>query len=267
MRAFKGFSIVVAILAATVVALVPAEAGAEVWQTVYQTDFSSDPGWTTDDPANLRWDSATGTFHGTQVNVQGTYAYTDVAGFDPTKSWKLEFDTKINSSGWSAGRDVGLYDSRINAMQGSRADTLQGIADQGNATSIYYSGGEGYTYSPAWSAGVWYHYTLEYDAATSQLTQDVFDRSSGTLLWSLGGTVSSFSTDMTYLGVSRLHMRNDYSGVDPNATVDYNLDNLVLSQGTSEPSSVPEPSALVAWIGLGVMGLAIGWCQRKRPAA
>jgi hypothetical protein len=262
----KGLRSILVGLAATMVAMIAVDVSAQQWQTVYQTNFSSDPGWTSSDPANLNWDPATGTFHGTQVNVQGTYAYTNVTGFDPTKSWRLEFDSTINSCGWSAGRDVGLFDSQINVMQGSRADIAQGVAGQGNYTSLYFTGGEANTYSPAWSAGVWYHYQLEYDAATSQLSEDVFDRTSGNLLWSLGGVVSSFSSDMTYLGVSRLHMQNDYSGVDPDATVDYNLDNVVLSQEVSASGTVPEPSSLVAWSGLGAMGLVMAWRRRKRGA-
>ncbi len=46
----------------TVLAMVATQASADMWQTVYQTDFSSDPRWTTNDPSNLAWDSATGTF-------------------------------------------------------------------------------------------------------------------------------------------------------------------------------------------------------------
>jgi hypothetical protein len=38
-----------AIVAGGIVACVAANAVAEEWQTVYQTDFSTDPGWTTND--------------------------------------------------------------------------------------------------------------------------------------------------------------------------------------------------------------------------
>jgi len=38
-------------------------AAANTWQVVYQTDFSIDPGWTTDQPANYYWDTASELSH------------------------------------------------------------------------------------------------------------------------------------------------------------------------------------------------------------
>ena len=52
----------------------------------------------TDDPAKLRWDSASQTFRGTQVNTEGTYAFTLIPAFDPQRPWELEFDARIESS-------------------------------------------------------------------------------------------------------------------------------------------------------------------------
>jgi hypothetical protein len=99
----------------TLATLCPTVSKADPWVTIYSEDFSSDPGWTTDDPAKLRWEPATERYHGTQINTEGTYAYKSISGFDPNRSWRLEFDTTINSCGWSAGRSVGLVLPRVSS--------------------------------------------------------------------------------------------------------------------------------------------------------
>ena len=212
-------------------------------EIVYSVDFSQDPGWVTDDPSRLAWDQATQTFHGTQINTQGTYAYKYVSGFDPNQSWRLEVDTKINSAGWSAGLTFGLFDGSLK-LYGGLMD--QSIVDAGFVTSVYGDTAAAWTNSPAWQFNVWYHNVLEYDAAAHKLFLSVADRSSGAVLWNLSIVVQSFHADTKYLGVSRAHMKNP-QGADPWASVDYNLDNITLSQ-------VPEPSSLVFWLGLGALG-------------
>jgi hypothetical protein len=197
---------------------------------VYSEDFSSDPEWITDDPAKLRWDAVQEVFHGTQVNTEGTFAYTVLQEFDPRDSWRLEFDSKINACDWSAGWDFGLFDEQIRYPYS--AEVLQGIADGGRGTnhnSPFVNPGA--SYNPSWSVGVWYHHVLDYNSVTGELVLTVSVHSSGTLFMRRSLVTPQLPVDLTWLGVSRLHMKNTGPGASPSATVDYELDNIVLCQG------------------------------------
>ena len=238
-------------LAGSLVAMVAANGSGAVWQT----DFSSDPGWTTNDPTKLMWDSSSETFHGIQVNEEHTYAYKNIGGFDPNQSWELTFDAKINSCDWSAGLTFGLFGSSLVFSPG--ATLHQGVGDGGYATSLLGDVGGVNTFSPAWVTGVWYHDTMVYNATTGQLTLDVTELTTGNHFASLSLDNQSFPSDVTYLGVTRTHAG---AGTDLLATVDYNLDNVVLSQ------AVPEPTTLIIWSLLGGLGISIGWWRRKRAA-
>jgi len=212
---------------------------------IYSQDFSTEPGWTTDDPAKLRRDLASGTFHGTQVNTEGTYAYIDLPTFNPNKAWRLEWDHIINSDQWSAGFTFGLMDSRLRYPFGAGID--MSISDMGHGTALWGDWAFAGQFAPAWSLGIWYHNVLEYDPATQQLTLNITNRSTGTRFTGFAQTVSGFPTNTTRLGVSRLLAKNTGPGADPYATVDYNLDNLRLFQ-IGPPSIVLQPQdALGYW--------------------
>jgi hypothetical protein len=218
---------------------------------VYSTDFSSAPGWTTDDPTKLQWDAGSGTFHGVQVNREGTYAYVNLPSFDPNQSWRLDFDHIINDDQWSAGLTIGLFDGRLKYPLGAGVD--MSIGDSGNVTALWESGPNPQgSPSPGWSTGMWYHDTMEYDASSELLSLAVTIRSTGASFMNLSTYVASFPTDMTFLGVSRLHMKGGIPGAADWATVDYNLDNVSLAQ-------VPEPTSLLL---VGFAGLLL----RKRRA-
>ena len=69
MRTLKAL---LAIVTGTIVAMATADAKAE-WQTVYQTDFSTDPGWTTDQPNNFYWDSTNQQYFLSMTNQKQAY--------------------------------------------------------------------------------------------------------------------------------------------------------------------------------------------------
>jgi|GEM_PF-2874459 len=207
---------------------------------VYSEDFSTAPGWTSNDAAKLGWDPSTGTFHGVQVNTEGTYAYIDLPTFNANKAWCLEWDQRINANDWSAGIDIGLMDQRT--LYPYHAGLSMGEADGGNYTGPW---GSNSIYTPAWQSGVWYHCVLRYDPVTHQLVSRVTNRETGDELLSNGQTVMSFPAETTRLGVTRLHTKNTGSGASGQATVDYNLDNIRLYGEAAPILLAPMPLARV----------------------
>jgi hypothetical protein len=236
----------------SVVALVESSASAVQWQVLYETDFSTDPNWTTNDPAKLGWDAATETYHGIQTNNQPSYASTDVTAFDPNKTWRLEFDSVINSCAWSAGMDMGLFGSGIGSPGALNAVLDQSNVDSGHVTALYTNGAANYTYSPSWESGTWYHSLMEFDSDAEAITLTITVRDTGDPKWSFTHAAASFPTDLTKIGVSRENMYWD--GVN---TVDYNLDNVVLSR------AVPEPSAFALFSVGATSLLAYAWRRRR----
>lgn len=106
---------------------------AENWQIVYQTDFSSDPGWITNEPSRHYWDSSDQTFFVNRFNVNGGgyYAYRNVAhrGED---SFLLEWDMIVNSIDYAAGVVFGLYGSNLESnWPGNYAQIIFGSEDRG----------------------------------------------------------------------------------------------------------------------------------------
>ena len=98
------FSLVISMLALNI-------SSAQDWQVVYQTDFSTDPGWTTDDSNLYYWDSSDSTYFTDQVSISygGHYAGYD-AGYDGG-SFLLEWDAIVYFTQYCSGFFFGLYDS------------------------------------------------------------------------------------------------------------------------------------------------------------
>ena len=200
------------------------------WRAVYSCDFSTDPNWTTDDSANLAWDSATETFHGWQSNLDGTVAHTPIL-LTSDVSFRLEFDVRINFIEWSAGLTFGLFDSRL--MYNAGVVVEYGFYDVGYTIALSAGNPSG---PPDWDVvnwetGVWYRNLIAYDAESKIIALEVRRRDDDALICrlSLSG-ISSFPPEMSFLGVSRIHMAgyND-------AAVDFNLDNVVLEEFYEPP--------------------------------
>lgn len=142
------------------------------YTTVYQTDFSADPGWVTDQPANYYWDSGAQTYHATTVNAQPgpsptRYTYTPINYGGG--SFRLELDMQPTDIQWSAGVGFGLYDASLTTWPPATPDrhwvqVFIGRSDAGEALQLTVRGSSGVLqYPQLWnvlSDGTWYHSSL-----------------------------------------------------------------------------------------------------------
>jgi len=187
---------------------------AENWQVVYQTDFSSGPGWITNEPSRYYWDSSDQTFFANQFNINGggCYAYRNVThrGED---SFRLQWDMIVNSIDYAAALSFGLYasDLQADAPPANYAQLILGSEDRGLMAFLAWANPTTYSGSlPAqFSLNTWYHIVMEYDAAVHTLKADVTVRDTGRHFTALSATnVGPFATDMGCLGSSNVRSGN-----------------------------------------------------------
>jgi len=81
------------------------------WTTIYDENFSSDPGWVSNNPANYYWDSGAGNFFERQVDASGEYAYKLLPDLTQGFHWKLEFDIQPLSNTGAGNRRLSLTSS------------------------------------------------------------------------------------------------------------------------------------------------------------
>jgi hypothetical protein len=214
----------------------------------YAQDFSMDPGWVSNDPANLRRDPTNNTFHGWQANTATSYAYTPV-NWDGKASFELAFDTYFNSCQWSAGLTIGLYDSNLlnNFNQPMMLVDFAEV-DGGRRVSIFANSGTTATNASVavpWQDGVWYHVQLRYDSVLGQMRVTVSNRATGQVINQQSITINvPFIGGLKYLGVSRLFME----GYNSNA-VDYNLDNIRFATSIVPPELQAQPQPQLGYWG------------------
>ncbi len=233
----------------------------------YSTDFSTDPGWTTDQPANYYWDAMNQWYHASVSNNAPAYQPNRFFGklLPPiAPGFILAWDVQIPRDDWSASVDFGIFDSQLKSGAGSPGQAVFasfGRGDQGRAVGLFADGvgGRALTWGPynIWQEGQWYACTLGYDPATDIATLGLRDRATGTPIWQTGLLVpgGGFSNDLVFLGGSRYGMGDDgnYSGVNQWAVAQANIDNVYMAP-------IPAPGAFVlVGIGAGV----VSWLRRR----
>lgn len=236
----------IAVLLLPLAILLTADADSAI---LYEQRFSSAPGWVTNDPANLHWDSVNGTFHGWQANSNTSYAWSAVS-WDGLTSFDLYWDYNVASVQWSAGLTFGLWDDQH--LHGTYSNMLAGdasLVDPGRDIALVGNGvgagvGEG-GLVVRWSTGQWYSAHMRYDATTSTVTMSVVNRDTGVQLGHdlMRRSAGPFDPSMHYLGVSREFMEGYTS-----SSIEYQIDNVLMTIDTP----VPEPAPVTALsVGLG----------------
>ena len=211
------------------------------WQVVYQTDFSSDPGWITDQPQNYYWNQPAGSYFVHNTNTYPGYYPNRYAGKtmdQPVGSFELRWDIQATQCDWSAGLYFGVWDSSLEEPWGQGGELIMvviGRADGGRVIGFQVCANGAGAYAdiyPGWSLNTWYTFKVSYDSDTKVAHLEVLDKLTGGPIWSstLAVPGGGFTKDLQFLG-SNLGMvgRHGYSGINPSAVFNANLDNIVLS--------------------------------------
>ncbi|MHC4133122.1 MAG: hypothetical protein ACYSSP_08750 [Planctomycetota bacterium] len=149
--------------------------------TIFSENFTTNPQWASDEPTNVKWDSAG--FYRARVSDNPTdwaqWGYNPLFQEVSDTSFSIEFT--INTADPSYGTYPGLHvisegvaDPFVNSSLGiwlANADefpnnfVLQGTR-YADSDPIYFS-------SPEFAVGEWYHHRIEYDAETDTLSWQI----------------------------------------------------------------------------------------------
>ncbi|MDD1663726.1 MAG: hypothetical protein LUQ32_00065 [Methanomicrobiales archaeon] len=201
---------------------------------VYSTDFSTDPGWTTNNPATNYYDREKGMFHYLMRDGSGTYVNVRVPYHG--ESFSLSFDILPERTDFQASVKFGLGDddqvsvqrlTMFTEFQNSpygRLIWLRSIdpQNQRREASSYYLSYGGPTVQ--FADGTWYHVVMDYRADSRSLTLSVIRRNDSHPVWHYSlDQVSIFPT------MNRIYMSKIGDSTNPNAIAEGSIDNVAFS--------------------------------------
>ena len=171
-----GTAAVVIILA---LAALPATAG-----SLLTEDFESDPGWTSGDPSNVRWDSS-GFYRArvTDADTQARWGYSPLFTKVDSQSFSLEFDMRPADPDWGTYPLFALILDGVAAPHEAGSLRVEAHWSDDGVKKFLLGSSQApdarIGWSPTFDTDTWYRHTIQYDAGSQALTWSVSIRNSG----------------------------------------------------------------------------------------
>jgi hypothetical protein len=239
------------VLALLILASLAGTAVSAAISVVYSTDFSSDPGWVTNNPYTNHWDEAMGMFHYALRDSTNTFIYKKIPYGG--ESFQLEYDLFPGRTEFQSSFRLGLgtRDMAINQPTTIFSEFENGpygnimwlrVIDQQSQRREVSSYSQSYGGpSVRFSDGTPYHVVLEYSREKKTAGIAVSFLSNTTPLW--GYTLSSISN----LGpMDRIFLSTIGDFENPSTVAEGNLDNVLMrlvlpsaGDGTTVSTSPP----------------------------
>ncbi|MDD1660841.1 MAG: hypothetical protein LUQ49_00070 [Methanomicrobiales archaeon] len=226
---------------------------AEVSTSIYSTDFSSNPGWVTNNPYTNHWDESMGMFRYALRDSTNTFVYKKILyGGEP---FRLEYDLLPLETDFQASFRLGLGNRDMYINQGTTifSEFEKGpygnimwlrVIDQSNQRREVSSYSQSYGGpSMRFRDGIPYHVSLEYDRERKTASIAISFLSNQTPFW--GYTLSSISN---LGGMDRIYLSTIGDFENPSSVAEGYIDNLsmrlILSSGpTEEPTTTLSPTS------------------------
>lgn len=212
--------------------LVPAaRASVDAGTLVYSTDFTTDPRWSTNNPATNYWNSSLGMFH--YLMRDGSGAYVNVKVPYHGESFTLSFDILPVRTEYQASVKFGLGDDDQVSVERLTMFTefengpygrliwirsINNLNERREASSYYLSYG-GPTVQ--FSDGTWYHVVMDYRVETESLTLSVTRRNDSSPVWQY-----SLTSLMTFPTMNRIYMSKIGDSTNPSVAAEGYIDNV-----------------------------------------
>jgi hypothetical protein len=222
------------VLLAPTALMLPARAAPAQEFMVYSTDFTTDPNWTTNNPATNYWDAGKGMFHYLMRDGSGTYV--NVLVPYRGESYTLSFDILPVQTDYQASVKFGLGDDdQVSVRRLTQFTELQNspygrifwirsidLQNQRREASSYYLSYYGPTVQ--FADGVWYHVIMDYRKEGRSLSLSVYRRNDSLPVWHYSlDNVSIFPT------MNRIYLSKIGDSTNPNAIAEGYIDNVAFS--------------------------------------
>ena len=238
-------------LASVLVLFVLCSVSAQNWQPVYETDFSTDPGWITEDSCSSRyyWDSISQTYFTDNYTnsgpIKGCWAVTDTGVINyGGGSFKLAFDVQVERlDGETGDVCIGLFGPNRESHSGTeeRIFVLMGGFNHEIYLEGHNSGGDAIQ-SPAASGllldSAIHQVEITFDSLLKNVSLVVSRNDTTILSWDTTMNFG-FSDSLLFLGVS---MKGSWSAAGRHGIA--NLDNVSLSYAATDSLLIPPVSVL-----------------------
>lgn len=152
-------------------------------EILFDEDFQADPGWTTMEPQNLRWDPAG--FYRVRVNDDGNPRWAFSPSFDriDNECFEIAFDVIPANMAWGTYPKIAFIvdsDSGLVDVAPESAVLLDVHWDDPYG-KVFFLGlnGSYRPHSPFWNATTWYRHRVTYDASAETVEWVITERDSG----------------------------------------------------------------------------------------
>jgi hypothetical protein len=231
---FRRFSPVFLVVIGVFFLTLPAQAAPVTGVVVYSTGFSTDPGWSTNNPATNYVDAEKGMFH--YFMRDGSGAYVNVKVPYSGESFTLSFDILPERTDYQAKVKFGLGDNdQVTQERLTMFTELENgpygriiwirsidLQNQRREASSYYLSYGGPTVQ--FQDGVWYHVDMDYRTETRSLSLSVYRRNDSSPVWHYTlDAVSVFPT------MDRIYLSKIGDSTNPNAIAEGYIDNVAFS--------------------------------------